>query len=147
MSLSAKIKKVTALIALSVYLVIGVGADVAFANCFEQNGDIYFEKAMHGITMQEHQQDTLHSVLLFDGGNSTSVIASKELHRDKRITPEGNANSTHSLSLLPSDKIKLYTIADLLSGSPKAIYVEAPLESSFPHYNALNTKKTTILII
>jgi len=147
MYLSAKIKKLTAFIALSAYLIVGIGADVAFANCFEQNGDLNFEKAMHGISMQEHQIDATNSIQLFDGGNSTSVEVSEKLHRDERITPEGNTTLIFSWYLPPNFKIMLYTVADHLSGPAKLIYVKPPLAISLLNYNILNIKETTVLLI
>jgi hypothetical protein len=135
------------MIVLSVYLIIGVGADAVMAKCFEQNGDIYLEEVTHSIPMQGDLNDIPLTILIYDSGNPISMDPSRELHRDLRITPEGSASSKVTLDIIPRFKIQLYTIVNSAPTLSQGNVRRVKKEDTEPSNTSLDIKKTTVLLI
>jgi len=135
------------MIVLSVYLIIGVGADAVMAKCFEQNGDIYLEEVTHSIPMQGDLNDIPLTILIYDSGNPISMDPSRELHQDLRITPEGSASSKVTLDIIPRFKIQLYTIVNSAPTLSQGNVRRVKKEDTEPSNTSLDIKKTTVLLI
>ena len=135
------------MIVLSVYLIIGVGADAVMEKCFEQNGDIYLEEVTHSIPMQGDLNDIPLTILIYDSGNPISMDPSRELHQDLRITPEGSASSRVTLDIIPRFKIQLYTIVNSAPTLSQGNVRRVKKEDTEPSNTSLDIKKTTVLLI